>query len=417
MFLVVLSKLNCHEIGDDMNNSIFHGWFFSLALGRALAACLIANLSLTAGCALKHQSHFPLVSPTDLSDSPNFYVFGWQDFPNDSLPIRGGMTIGVPVILDTSISQAWVNLQQLGLSEMERDQSAIRGLAGDFKASFDFLETLVFVPKGAPAQPYRSWGTERVFLIEDQPGFVELQHILVMYFFDDKGNISEPFVMKHWRQRWEFEPDRIHSYKGDGVWENRRLPSGTAKGKWTQTVYQVDDTPRYALIGEWQHHRTHSQWSSSPGYRPLPSRERSVRDDYDVLDGINRITVFPSGWVHEQDNLKRVLSTGSDLSDGTFVIARELGLNRYQRIANFDFSAGDEYWDKTGPFWAAVRHSIDYRIQKSTKIRIENSCNGSSPYELFFSQASNYEANEWNDLRVVEDGIQELLDCIITELD
>ena len=88
-----------------------------------------------------------------------------------------------------------------------------------------------------------------------------------------------------------------------------------------------------------------------------------MRDDYDVLDGINRITVLPSGWVHEQENLKRVLSTVSDSSGGTFVVARELGLNRYRRIADFDFSAGDEYWEKTGPFWAAVRHSMDYTIQ------------------------------------------------------
>ena len=50
-------------------------------------------------------------------------------------------------------------------------------------------------------------------------------------------------------------------------------------------------------------------------------------------------------------------------------------------------------------------------------MRVENSCNGSSSYELFFSQASKYKANGWNDLRGVEDGIQEFLDCIISELD
>ena len=85
--------------------------------------------------------------------STDFYVFGWQDFPIDSRPIRGGMTTGIPVVIDSSTVLAWEVLQQPGLSKMERDQAAIRGLAGDFKASFDFLETLVFLQGGVPSQP------------------------------------------------------------------------------------------------------------------------------------------------------------------------------------------------------------------------------------------------------------------------
>ena len=61
-------------------------------------------------------------------------------------------------------------------------------------------------------------------------------------------------------------------------------------------------------MGEWDHFKSHSEWNSHHGYRPLPRRERSVRSDYNVLDGKNRITVMSNGWVHEQDNLKRVVS-------------------------------------------------------------------------------------------------------------
>ena len=394
--------------------SLFNGSLISLAVGRVLCACLIASLSVSGGCALKSQSPATLGSKTD---SANFYVFGWQDFPIDSRPIRGGMTTGIPVVIDSSTVLAWEVLKQPGLSEMERDQAAIRGLAGDFKASFDFLETIVFLQGGVPSQPYRSWGTERVFLIEDRPGLVELQHMLVMSFVDTKGEIQGPFVMKHWRQRWEFEADRIHAYKGHRVWENHVLPTDSSKSRWVQTVYQVDDTPRYALVGQWEHHRTYSQWSSRAGYRPLPRRERSVRDDYDVLDGINRITVLPSGWVHEQDNMKRVLPARADSSSETSVIARELGINRYQRIAGFDFSAGDEYWEKTGPFWAKVRYAIDARIQKYPKMRIANTCNGSASYELFFAQAAKFMTNGENDLTDVNGLIDELLNCIISAPD
>ena len=393
---------------------LFNRNLVPLAVGRVLRSCLVVCLFSMGGCALKSQSSAPSDSKTN---STNFYVFGWQDFPIDSRPVRGGMTTGVPVVMDTAIAPSWDALQQPGLSKMERDQAAIRGLAGDFKASFDFLETLVFLHGGVPSQPYRSWGTERVLLIEDRPGLVELQHMLVMSFIDTKGEIQGPFVMKHWRQRWEFEADKIHAYKGHRVWENHLLPNDSSESRWVQTVYQVDDTPRYALVGEWQHHKTHSQWSSRAGYRPLPRRERSVRDDYNVLDGINRITVLPSGWVHEQDNLKRVLPAPSDASNEASVVARELGINRYQRITDFDFSAGDEYWEKAGPFWAKVRYAIDARIQKSPKMRIANRCNGSASYELFFAQASNFMTAEDNDSTEVDEQIDEVLNCIITEVD
>lgn len=37
------------------------------------------------------------------------------------------------------------------------------------------------------------------------------------------------------------------------------------------------------------------------------------------------------------------------------MLAREQGVNRYQRIVDFDFTAGDRYWQQTGPFWLQVR--------------------------------------------------------------
>ena len=55
---------------------------------------------------------------------------------------------------------------------MEREQAAIRALSGDYKVSFDFLETMVFGGAQGPAKPYRSWATERVYILEDKPGFL-----------------------------------------------------------------------------------------------------------------------------------------------------------------------------------------------------------------------------------------------------
>ena len=37
------------------------------------------------------------------------------------------------------------------------------------------------------------------------------------------------------------------------------------------------------------------------------------------------------------------------------VLAKEVGLARYERIQDHDWSAGDDYWARTQPFWAVVR--------------------------------------------------------------
>ena len=37
------------------------------------------------------------------------------------------------------------------------------------------------------------------------------------------------------------------------------------------------------------------------------------------------------------------------------LLAKEIGLNRYDRIEEFDFTGGDEYWEKTKDYWESVR--------------------------------------------------------------
>ena len=84
-------------------------------------------------------------------------------------------------------------------------------------------------------------------------------------------------------------------------------------------------------------------------------RETTVRDDYHVLEGVNRHTLTPTGWVQEEENLKLVLDEhGAPDADAPY-LARELGVARYDRVVDFDFSAGDRYWQRSGPFWRDVR--------------------------------------------------------------
>ena len=170
------------------------------------------------------------------------------------------------------------------------------------------------------------------------------------------GTISEPMVTKHWRQDWKYEPEAIVEYQGRDRWERHRLATARQAGRWTQTVYQVDESPRYASLGRWQHSASFSTWLSGETWRPLPRREWSVRDDYQVLIGTNRHTIVPTGWVQEENNLKTVL-TQRALSNSQPYVAREYGVARYERIRDADFAAADHYYQRTKEFWDQVRES------------------------------------------------------------
>ena len=340
------------------------------------------------------------------------YLFSWGFVAPEVLPPRGGTSRGLGVELDTEPSAAWRALQSDSLDLRERDRAAILALAGDYRASFDFLETVRFDGATRPARPYRSWGTERIYVVEDGPRFVRLQHILVMVVEKEDGELLGPFVQKHWRQDWRYEPDRRLRYHGLERWRVEDVAPEESRGRWSQTVFQVDDSPRYASIGSWEHGPQASVWTGDEGWRPLPRRESSVRDDYHVLQGRHRLTVMPLGWVHEQDNLKRALdtNTGRPLADR----AREVGVNRYQRIRDFDFSAGDEYWQATGRFWSTVRTAWAARLGTGQRLRVATECEDEEAFVPFFRAAD----------RVLTDGpapdaeqraeVERILDCLVT---
>jgi len=207
---------------------------------------------------------------------------------------RGGTTRGVPVTFDKEPSDAWRKLRESGLSAQERDRRAILAMAGPYRVTFDFLEVVRFDPGLKPDAPYQSWATEYVFVSEDRADFIALQHILVMRIQDKDGKAGEPLLQRHWRQEWRYEADRLLAYEGANTWA-RRPVQGERRGAWTQTVLQVDDSPRYAARGRWEHSETNSTWISDETWRPLPRREFSVRKDYQVLVGTNRHSITPLG--------------------------------------------------------------------------------------------------------------------------
>ena len=177
-------------------------------------------------------------------------------------------------------------------------------MAGSYRVSFDFLEIAAFTGDGTRPRPYQSWGTEKVYVDEDSGRTIRLVHILEMRIVDKDGKVGEPVVTKHWRQDWQYEPQQLVEHQGSETWRRRKLDRAVARGAWSQTVYQVDESPRYASVGRWEHNAAFSSWISGDTARPLPRREWSVRKDYDYLWGTNRHTIVPTGWIQEENNLK-----------------------------------------------------------------------------------------------------------------
>ena len=287
-------------------------------------------------------------------------------------------------------SEGWRSLTETDLTDRERDHRAILAMAGPYRTTFDFIETLGFTPGYRPGRPYQSWGTEFVYVVADEPDFISLQHILVMVFRQEDGTVSEPLVVKHWRQDWRYQDRELFAYAGHDRWQEQRRRARAVSGYWSQAVFQVDDSPRYEALGRWVHHANHSTWESELTWRPLPRRELSVRDDYHVLEGTNRITITPTGWVQEEDNLKLVLDAGGKPSPDKAYLAREAGLSRYQRITGYDFSAGDAYWQRTGPFWREVRDAWSTLMNQRETFQLRDQVHGQPLFAAMFALAEQF---------------------------
>jgi len=338
-------------------------------------------------------SVFPRVGAAQHARSNDrLFTFSWPFHGGESMAPRGGTSRGAPVNLAEEPSPQWRALQEPGLTPFERDRRAILAMAGDYRASFDFIETVGFAAGFEAARPYQSWGTERIYVVEDTGRRIVLQHIMAMFIVDDEGAIQGPFVQKHWRQEWEYEPASLHVFDGGDRW--RRVAVAAPEGRWGQTVFQVDDSPRYAAMGRWEHNDSFSAWLSDETWRPLPRRESSVRSDYSVLVGTNRHTILPTGWTQEEENLKTSLPAGGRDAEPASYIARELGVNRYQLIEAFDFSAADEYWKLTEPFWADVRSAWRDIFASRDEFSLLEEDDGVALWQEMFDYAAQLEDGE-----------------------
>lgn len=309
------------------------------------------------------------------------YVFGWGPVDIGLAVTRGGTSRGSLVKLSEPTP---LKISEKS-SSIEMDRAAILSMAGSYKVDFHFMEALGLTPDFKPQNRYNSWGTEFVHVLEDSQDFISLQHTLVMYFEDEDG-VSEPMVMKHWRQDWKYQDDTIFAFQGDLTWGKKVYKAEEVEGTWTQAVFQVDDSPRYEVIGKWEHHGNLSRWISQTDARPLPRREYSQRSDYKILEGVHQIIITPTGWVHEQINWKRV-SSKSSASQPTY-LSQEIGINRYERIDEPDVAGPTkEYFNMSGDYWASVRQVWRELMDTKDTLSLHQKVNGLSQFMVHFQNA------------------------------
>lgn len=319
------------------------------------------------------------------------HPFSWPFVGWEKMEPRGGTTKGSNTELDPEPNPAVAAIHEAELEKKERDRRAILALAGDFRVSFDFIETTSSAHPYEPPRPYFSWGTERAFVIADEPDFISIQHILVMEFVGEDGKVQGPFTMKHWRQDWTYEDDRTFRFEGDRTWTSRAIEK--RGGTWTQAVWQVDDSPRYETIGTWNHEGGLSVFRSEDFWRPLPRREFSVRDDYNVLAGHHQISITPTGWLHTQFG-RKVVAEGGKLKK---VIAEELGAARYERITSPSLDAAEDYWKASDPMWAAVRKKWDDLLGSDATVTLQPKVDDKPMYAHLFGLAGELEKGELDD--------------------
>ena len=253
----------------------------------------------------------------------------------------------------------------------EQARQAILQMTGKYKVDFRFEELYGLQADYKIKKPDLSSGYETVIVLENSPTKVSLQHLLV----------ADGFVVKHWRQDWEYQPSKMWVYAGNYSWKTVQLSPEQSKGKWLQTVWQVDDSPRYAGLGQWQKNNGVTEWTSDETYRPLPRREHTTRDDYDLIIGTNRHAITANGWMHEQDNIKFDTKTQQPL-------ARELGINQYRKVKDYDFKPAYDYWKNNADYWAAVRSTWQKALDQNAQVALKFAEDGEkSHFSYFMDQA------------------------------
>jgi hypothetical protein len=241
-------------------------------------------------------------------------------------------------------------------------------MVGCYKVTFNFAETFAPDTSYKYHPRYHESGIEYVFAIENSEKKIVLQHLLVA---------EDSLIIKHWRQDWLFENTDFLIYQQDNEWKKEKRSPSQVKGQWTQKVFQVDDSPRYEGSGTWVHIDGRHYWESTSD-APLPRREFTKRNDYNVMKRGSHIEINSDGWILEQDNQKIIRKNGADL-----LLCQEKGLEQFTK-KDYNCQLAENYWEKNKQFWTEVRNIWENILTTNNQVSIEKKVKESLLYEKLF---------------------------------
>jgi hypothetical protein len=255
------------------------------------------------------------------------------------------------------------------LAQPANEKKAVESLCGCYEVDFMYAET--FSPNEEYEFPkrYHAKGLELVLPIENADNKIMLQHLLV---------IDDTTIIKHWREDWEYEKKDWWAFNHDASWKYITATK-PVQGEWTQTVWEVDDAPRYQGSSKWVENNNKYYWENTAD-APLPRREYSKRSDYNVLKRTNRIILTDTGWVHEQDNDKIIRKDGA----ADILLAREKGMNIYRKTDDAKCAIAAQWWVAHKDFWVTVRDSWAALMKGKQFIRLNTKVDEQRLYEQLY---------------------------------
>ena len=265
-------------------------------------------------------------------------------------------------------------------NKKQQDQNAIKSMCGCYEVNFNFAETFQYSNDSTylPSKTKHDKGLEWVQLVEDSKDKISMQHLLIV------GSAEHPYIVKHWRQDWEYENTNLYVYNRDNMWNYVNLPKNEVKGQWSQKVFQVDDSPRYEGSASWVHVDGKSYWENTTD-APLPRREYTTRSDYNVTVRTNRHEITKNGWIHDQDNNKVIRAVGKD----DVLLAQEKGYNTYVKVEDSKCKAAQEYWAKESAKWALVRAKWDQVFARNKNLSLEDKVDNKVLFKYLFDDSYN----------------------------
>ena len=259
-------------------------------------------------------------------------------------------------------------------AQKKQDIEAIKEMCGCFEIDFKFSETFQYINDSnySKSKNYNAKALEYAKLIKDEKDHISIQHLLVM------GD----YIIKHWRQDWVFQNKDLLKYDGNNNWKYISKTKQDVKGQWTQKVFQVDDSPRYEGSATWAHIDGKSYWENS-SYAPLPRREYTKRNDYNIMIRGNRHEITKDGWVHDQDNFKVVKDSESD---SEVIIASEKGINTYTRVDESNCKEAIKWWDENNEKWLLVLEKWNSIYSKKDDISLRQSVENKPLFSFLFDE-------------------------------